>query len=172
MKAPDNNILEFILSKKVILVEGDAEFILLEAFYKRITNEKTEDSEIHIISVGGTSFKRYLDVAKLLNIKTAVICDNDGNFQLNCIDRFIDYNMGNIEIFYNTNNTISTFEISLFQTNEDICNELFSPGRKTLSVQEYMLKNKADAAFELLDKNADDLVVPTYIKRAIEWIKV
>ena len=32
MKAPDNNMLQFVLSKKVILVEGDAEFILLVIF--------------------------------------------------------------------------------------------------------------------------------------------
>ncbi len=37
MKAPDNNILEFILSKKVILVEGDAEFILSERFFEIVT---------------------------------------------------------------------------------------------------------------------------------------
>lgn len=33
IKAPDNNILEFVLSKKVILVEGDAEFLLMESFF-------------------------------------------------------------------------------------------------------------------------------------------
>jgi putative ATP-dependent endonuclease of OLD family len=171
MKAPDNNILEYILSKNVILVEGDAEFILLEALYKKVTNEKLEDSEIHIISVGGTSFKRYLDVAKLLNIKTAVIRDNDGDFQLNCVDRYSDYTENNIEVFYDSDNDISTFEISFFKNNEAICNELFLAGRKTLTVQEYMLKNKADVAFELLDKKADVLVVPDYIKNAIEWIR-
>lgn len=32
MKAPDNNVLEFALAKRVLLVEGDAEFILIEAF--------------------------------------------------------------------------------------------------------------------------------------------
>ena len=37
IKAPDNNILEFILSKKVILVEGDAEYILAEALFKNST---------------------------------------------------------------------------------------------------------------------------------------
>ena len=35
MKSPDNNILRFILSKKVILVEGDAEYILMEAMYRK-----------------------------------------------------------------------------------------------------------------------------------------
>ncbi len=83
MKAPDNNILEYILSKKVILVEGDAEFILLDAFYKNVAGENLEDSDIHTISVGGTSFKRYLDITKLLGIKTAVIRDNDTNHQAN-----------------------------------------------------------------------------------------
>lgn len=172
MKAPDNNILEYILSNKVILVEGNAEYILLESLYEKTTNEKLEDSDIHVISVGGTSFKRYLDIAKLLNIKTAVIRDNDKDFQLNCIDRYSDYIADNIEIFYDSDNTVSTFEVSFYQNNKEICDELFLAVRNTLSVQDYMLKNKADVAFELLDKKARDLVVPDYIKRAIEWIKV
>lgn len=171
MKAPDNNILEYILSKKVLLVEGDAEFILMEAFYEKVTGEKIEDSNIHIISVGGTSFKRYLDIAKLLEIKTAVIRDNDGDYQINCIDRYDDYIQDNISVFSSTNNDISTFEISVYETNTNICDELFKAGRKTLSVQDYMLKNKADVAFELLNKKSNELVVPDYIKNAIEWIK-
>jgi pantothenate kinase len=171
MKAPDNNILEYILSNKVLLVEGDAEFILMEAFYQKVTGEKIEDSNIHIISVGGTSFKRYLDIAKLLEIKTAVIRDNDGNYQANCIDRYDEYVQENISVFSSTNNDISTFEISVYETNKNICDGLFLEGRKTLSVQDYMLKNKADVAFELLDKKGEELDVPEYIENAIEWIK-
>jgi putative ATP-dependent endonuclease of the OLD family len=34
-----------------------------------------------------------------------------------------------------------------------------------------MLNNKADAAFELLDKKEAKLVAPTYIEEAITWIK-
>lgn len=171
MKAPDNNILEYILSKKVVLVEGDAEYILMESFFEKETGQKIEDFDVHIISVGGTSFKRYLDIAKLLDIKTAVVRDNDGNFQFNCVDRYEDYAGDNIQIFYPDDNDISTFEISIFQINEAICNELFIAGRKTLTVQEYMLKNKADVAFELLDKKTGEVEVPEYIKNAIEWIK-
>lgn len=171
MKAPDNNILEYILSKKVVLVEGDAEYILMESFFEKETGQKIEDFDVHIISVGGTSFKRYLDIAQLLGIKTAVVRDNDGDFQLNCVDRYEDYADDNIQIFYPDDNDISTFEISIFQINEAICNELFLAGRKTLTVQEYMLKNKADVAFELLDKKTGEVEVPEYIKNAIEWIK-
>lgn len=171
IKAPDNNILEYILSKKVILVEGDAEYILLESFFQKETGQNLEDSDIHIISVGGTSFKRYLDIAKLLKIQTAVIRDNDGNSQLNCIERYEDYIADNIKIFYPDDDAVSTFEISIYQSNTAICDELFSAGRKTLTVQEFMLKNKADVALELLDKKASVIEVPEYIKDAIRWIK-
>jgi len=34
-----------------------------------------------------------------------------------------------------------------------------------------MLKEKADVAFELLDKKAEELNTPEYIKEAILWIK-
>lgn len=171
MKAPDNNILEYVLSKKVILVEGDAEFILMEALYKKITNEELSQSNVHILSVDGTSFKRYLDIAKLLGIKTAIIRDNDSDYDENITKRYEDYDEYNIKVFADNDNTRSTFEICMFQDNTAICNELFLEGRRSLSVQDYMLKNKADVAFELLDKKATEINVPVYIKEAIQWIK-
>lgn len=171
MKAPDNNILEYVLSKKVILVEGDAEFILMEALYKKITNEELSQSDVHILSVDGTSFKRYLDIARLLGIKTAVIRDNDSDYLENITNRYEDYSLDNIKVFADNDNTRSTFEICMYQDNTNICDELFSSPRRRLSIQDYMLKNKADVAFELLDKKAGDINVPEYIKEAIEWIK-
>ncbi|WP_075590157.1 ATP-dependent nuclease [Labilibacter marinus] len=170
MKAPDNNILEFILSKKVILVEGDAEFILLERFFEIVTGKKPNELDSHIISVDGTSFKRYLEISKLLSIKTAVIRDNDSNYQRNCLDRYSNYKAPNIQVFSETDNLVSTFEISMFNTNTDICNDLFLPARKTRSVQQFMLDEKAECAFEILDKKSADIKVPAYIKEAIEWL--
>lgn len=170
IKAPDNNILEFVLSKKVILVEGDAEFILMEAIYQKTTTKMLNESDVHIISVDGTSFKRYLDIAKLLKIRTAVVRDNDGNYQSNCVDNYSDYQQPNIAIFADQDMNRSTFEICFYQDNTELCDELFNEGRKTLTVQEYMLKNKADAAFAILDKKASDIEPPQYIKDAILWI--
>lgn len=171
MKAPDNNILEFILSKKVVLVEGDAEFILMESFFNRQFSELPEDSGVHIISVGGTSFKRYLELARLLNIKTAVIRDNDRDFKVNCEDAYADYMYDNMRVFAERDNSKSTFEICLYEVNKEICDELFQEGRRTLSVQDYMLKNKTEAAFRLLQEKADELRVPGYIVDAMTWIR-
>nr|WP_320036667.1 AAA family ATPase [uncultured Bacteroides sp.] len=171
IKAPDNNILEFVLSQKVILVEGDAEFILMESFYKTVKTVELELAGIHIISVDGTSFKRYLEIAKALNIKTAIIRDNDGDYQSNCVDNYSDFAAFNfIKIFSESDPALSTFEIALYTVNKVICDELFAPRRRTLAPLDYMLKNKAEAAFQLLDKKAESIIVPQYITDAIEWI--
>ncbi|MGL3001671.1 ATP-dependent nuclease [Flavobacterium sp. RSSB_23] len=170
IKSPDNNILEFILSKKIILVEGDAEYILTEKFFEIITGKKPNLIGIHIISVGGTSFKRYMEVANLLSIKTAVIRDNDGNYENNCIENYKEYVSEYVQVFFEPNNEINTFEISLYQLNNKICDELFSPRLRTRSVQKYMLDEKTDCAYELLDLKGDELVIPNYIKEAIIWL--
>lgn len=169
IKAPDNNILEFVLSKKVILVEGDAEFMLIGALFEKISGSTTEESGVHIISVGGTSFKRYLEIAKLLNIRTAVIRDNDKNYQVNCVDNYSAYNADDyLSIFSDTNDDRSTFEIAMYEDNTVICDEIFKP--RTLSVQDFMLANKTRSAYDLLDKKENELVAPEYINQAITWI--
>jgi len=171
MKAPNNNILQFILSKRVILVEGDAEFILMEKMYHKVTNEELNQSDIHIIAVGGTSFKRYLELAQVLSIKTAVITDNDGNIDKNITQKYVNFTtQQNIKIFNDTDTSRNTFEICLYVDNKIVLDNLFSALVRKLSIREYMLKNKTDCAFLILEKDVD-ITVPKYISRAIQWIK-
>jgi putative ATP-dependent endonuclease of the OLD family len=170
MKAPDNNVLQFVMSPKVILVEGDAEFILMESFFKKITYAEPHHLNVHIISVGGKTFKRYLDLARNLDIKIAVITDNDKSYDKNINHNYSEYPSENWQIFADTNDGLYTFEVCLYNENSAICDELFGPGRTKLTVQEYMLQNKAECAFRLLEEKADELIVPSYIINAIEWI--
>lgn len=169
-KAPNHNILEFVLSDKVLLVEGDAEYILAESFFHSHLGRSLEEVGVHVISVGGTSFKRYLELAKLLNIKTAVIRDNDGNYQLNCVDRYESYVTDNIKIFADDDNDRFTFEVGLYRDNENICNSVFENPRRILSTLDYMLKNKTDSALALLEAHNNRIVVPNYMREAFEWI--
>ena len=171
VKAPDNNILEFILSEKVILVEGDAEYILMEALYKNVTGKELDDADFHVISVGGTSFKRYLDLGKLLDIKTAVIRDNDSDFQKYCVDNFKDYESDDVKVFFESDNKLDTFEVCMYEKNKTVCDDQFTTKYIKSSPQDYMLNNKTEAAFRLLEYKSAELNAPEYIKNAIEWIK-
>ena len=127
-----------MLSSKVILVEGDAEYILMDTLYKKQSGNSTlEKDGVHVISVGGTRFKRYLDLARLLGIKTAVVRDNDRDYDRNCLNAYADYVNEHICVFSDEDPANWTFEICLYKNNKAACDELFQSGRATLSVQDY-----------------------------------
>lgn len=166
MKAPPANIIEFALAKKAILVEGPSEYMLMEKFYRTCAGCSSESDDVHIIDVRGLSFKRYLDIAKLTGCKVAVITDNDKDHQKHCVDKYSDYAANpNIRVFYETDDEKQTFEIILYADNQALCDTLFvSPAL------DYMLNNKTEIAYKLLSQD-DQMVVPDYIKKGIEWIR-
>lgn len=172
MKAPDNNMLQFVLSKKVILVEGDAEYILMDAFCHKVLQQSLSELGIDVISVDGKCFPRYLEIAKVLNIRVAVITDNDGNYAENITAAYNDYinRYDNIGVWADREDRRRTFEISVYEDNKEDCDALFLAHRRTLTVQEYMLSNKAEVAYKLLSQKSDTIIPPQYIKQALEWI--
>lgn len=173
MKAPDNNMLQFVLAKKVILVEGDAEYILMDAFCKRTLGDTLSEQGIDVIAVDGKCFKRYLDIAKQIGVKVAVVTDNDGNYAENITasyNGYVNNEYANIMVSADGVDERYTFEVALYQDNTTDCNELFGANRRTLSVEEYMLSNKAEAAYKLLTHKGDTIVVPQYIREALIWV--
>ena len=165
MKTPPAGIIEFTLSNRTMLVEGPAEYMLFDNFYKKIHGHKMEEDNIQVMDVRGLSFKRFLEIAAITGAKVAVVTDNDNDYQKNCIDKYSDFaNIENINIFYESDNSKRTFEIVLEDRNKQLCEDLFGN-----TAVDYMLKNKTEAAYQLM--NAPDIVVPDYIERAIRWIK-
>jgi putative ATP-dependent endonuclease of OLD family len=171
IKAPNNNLLQFALSKKVILVEGDAENILVGTMFSNIINKSNLEVGVHIISVGGIRFKRYLEIANLLGIRTAVITDNDRNYKQNVEEKYSDYKGSKtIKIFSDNDDSRYTFEVALYLDNHELCDTLFLKSKNENKVQEYMLNNKTESAYTILTKAVHNLKTPSYIKEAIEWI--
>jgi putative ATP-dependent endonuclease of the OLD family len=174
LKAPNHKVLEFVLNNKVILVEGDAEYILISELYAKITGSSLNMDKVHVIEVGGKCFKRYLELASYIKtIKVAVLTDNDGDYKANCIDNYSTYSgVENIKIFSDTDIVKSTFEICIYRENVELCDELFTTPKRKLSIQDYMLSNKTEAAFELVNSSKVlDMTIPKYIQEAVNWIK-
>ena len=173
MKAPDNNMLQFVLAPKVLLVEGDAEFILMDAFCKKVLGHTLFEQGIDVIAVDGKCFKRYLEIAKRLGNKVAVITDNDKNYVENITATYSGYmnnEFANIKVFADNDNERYTFEVAIYRENTADCDNLFGADRRTLTVAEYMLSNKAEAAYKLLTQKEETLIVPQYIREALTWV--
>ena len=62
-------------------------------------------------------------------------------------------------------NSKRTFEVVLYDCNQILCNSLFGS-----NAVEFMLANKTDAAFALLSQN-EEIAIPSYIQKGIEWIR-
>jgi predicted ATPase len=171
MKAPNSLVLEFALARKCLLVEGNAEYMLMESMYETVAGQELFGSEVSVISIGGLSFPRFLEIAQLLGIKTAVVTDNDKDQQRKCVDRYTEFaKFENIRIFYDPDDGRWTFEVCVYRDNVEKCDELFGEKRKTLTVEEYMLKNKAEVAYQLASNVGKELVPPEYVKDAIRWL--
>ena len=103
----------------------------------------------------------------------AVITDNDKDYDENIKNNYFEYTQNqfpNIRIFADSDNARYTFEVCLYSDNKPACDSQFQTPRRKLDTLEYMIKNKAEAAYILLKNRADMLVVPQYIQYAIRWI--
>ncbi|MBC8271568.1 MAG: AAA family ATPase [Gammaproteobacteria bacterium] len=166
-KAPNHNILELILSEKVILVEGHAEYLLCQHLFYQEYGEDMHAKGVHLISVNGLSFKRYLEVGKLLGRKVAVITDNDESKD-SLISKYSEFSdVSSVEVFYDDDETRYTFEVCVYKDNQSICDEVFTS--KKDGALDWMLKNKSEAAFQLY-KSGQGLTSPKYIKESFAWI--
>lgn len=76
-KLPGYDTLRMILAERCILVEGDADELIVQKAYLQEYEKLPIEDGIDVISVHA-SFLRYLEIASKLGIKLAVVTDNDG----------------------------------------------------------------------------------------------
>ncbi|NHM15286.1 AAA family ATPase [Eggerthellaceae bacterium zg-887] len=178
VKADNNSFLQLLLSKKVFLVEGATEFILLPKFYEQQTGRSIESEGVAIVSCGGISYKRYLEIAEKTSKKVAVITDNDGS-----LEKVAEVSAYNKEhelqhIFMDYDVDRWTWEVCLYKDNEQALKDLIEtkPGAKYLfHEKDYgpilgkMLNNKADSAYQILLAEVE-FAVPSYVEDAIAWL--
>lgn len=179
VKAVDNAFLQLLLSKKVILVEGATECLLLPRFYKQLTGKTIEEDEVTVISCNGISYRKYLEIASKTNKRIAVITDNDG--KQDRIDDSKVFNETQVlqHVFMGSTTDEWTWEACLYNLNKLILDEMIEVQAKANYLfhdKDYgqvlgkMLNNKVESAYIML-LSGKDFVIPQYVKDAIEWLR-
>lgn len=171
-KLPGFNTLRVLLSKKTILVEGPSDELIVQKAYRVKFGCLPIENGIDVISVG-LSAPRFLELAKKLNIKVAVVTDNDGNYEENIEKRYEKHikNDNYFKVFSNKNNDQNTLEPSFVACNienkDDLKNVIEYKGNKDLA--EYMQSNKTEWALKIFD-SGESFNFPDYINECIDWI--
>ena len=170
-KLPGYNTLRLLLAKRVVLVEGPSDELIIQKAYRCRHGKLPIEDGIDVISVG-LSAPRFLELSKTLNIKVAVVTDNDGDRDSNIVKRYENYDQfKNIKVFSNEDNKQNTLEPSFVACNtayeQQIKDLLGYNGNKSLS--EYLQTCKTEWALKVFDSDFD-FNFPKYIDDCIEWI--
>jgi putative ATP-dependent endonuclease of OLD family len=172
--------LRMLLCKKAILVEGDSdELIVQKAFMVNNNGSLPIEKGIDVISVG-TSFLRFLEIAKRIQKPVVVVTDNDGN--LDAINKkykaYVDANSnGLIKICFD--GTVDTGLLSDFNYNTlepkltkangtNKLNTIFGTSyQNDDDLHKYMKNNKTECALRIFE-TSEQVKFPQYILEAIE----
>lgn len=176
-KLPGYDTLRLVLAKSAILVEGPSDELIVQRAFKDNYGALPIEQGVDVISVRGLSFKRFLDIAKKLDKKVAVVTDNDGKYESRIKNKYKDYeNITCIKICASENNDLKTLEPQFVDANKDKLEELRNviglsedEYPTQISISDYMGDNKTDWALQVF-KATKRFGYPTYIMEAIDWV--
>lgn len=186
----------FFYSRKVILVEGISEKLLLPIFFEKIIKHSTEKSSCCVISVNGLAFSYFLEIIKNGYFqKCLVLTDRDSDTKAkDRADNLAAKYSGVSEIHVGIT-TESTFEKDLISVNtsgkgRDILLQVIQEvrpnsgksyftniGSNPIIVDEYFAlieQYKSEFAYSLmlnLIESNDEFVIPTYISDGIKFLE-
>lgn len=178
--------LRLILCKRAILVEGDSDELVVQKAYMDTHDGKLPiQDQVDVISVG-TSFLRFLELADKLQIKVAVVTDNDGDISAVeekysdflgekaksyiriCYDKTVDggpLTIGGAPYNYNT---LEPKMLKVNGNNVALFNAIFGTEYSSLDdLRKYMKHHKTDCALAIF-KSDTHIAFPDYIMEAIK----
>tara|TARA_R110001583_G_scaffold195464_2_gene373963 strand:+ start:11534 stop:13102 length:1569 start_codon:yes stop_codon:yes gene_type:complete len=168
-KLPGFETLRMLLADKTILVEGPSDELIVEAAYIKLNGCLPIEDGVEVISVNSLAFKRFLDIAKVLNIRVRFMTDNDGKAQTKRQNYKSYTDRPNVELCMSDNDDLKTLEPQIADVNETkTLNKIF--GKSFTSQTEllnYMNENKADCALKLAETSVE-FNFPEYVQDAIK----
>lgn len=168
LKLPGHDTLRMILAQRAILVEGPSDELIVQAAFKKKRGKMPLEVGVDVIAVRALAFKRFLEIANMLNLQADVITDNDGD--TDALKKKYDgyFDKPRIKIRYDDDINHRTLEPQLLKWNgratiNGILGKDFQADADLLA---YMEANKTEVALRFFETNKD-WVVPGYIEAAI-----
>lgn len=169
MKLPGYDTLRLILSKKSILVEGPSdELIIQKAYFQEYGKLPIEDG-VDVISVRSLAFKRFLEIADLLNLEVYVVTDNDGDID-KLKEKYKEFeNSKNIFISFDNDINCPTLESQVVNINSlEVLNTILGSNfNDKKQILNYMKDNKTEWALKVFSAK-QNICIPGYIQNAIK----
>jgi predicted ATPase len=148
-RLPGYDTLRVALSKKVVLVEGPSDELVLKKIYRiKHHGRLPEQDGIDIIVVRGVGFKTFIEIGKDIGTAVNVLRDNDGDYQTNVVEARKEYiKHPNIKLISSECDEDFSLEPAMISANAGSEKELVSFAEIVLSTQTCnLLKKQASLA--------------------------
>ncbi|MDR2601919.1 MAG: AAA family ATPase [Spirochaetaceae bacterium] len=167
--------LRLLLCKKAVLVEGDSDELIFQKAYLVKNGKLPIQDGIDVISVG-LSFERFLEIAKYITMKVAVVTDNDGNVEDKVIKKYKEYEKcQNIKVFFDSDNKLNTLEPQFINANskslKTLCGVIgieYDKYNDFYKINAYMQNHKTTWALKVFETK-EEIAFPEYIMDAVDW---
>jgi energy-coupling factor transporter ATP-binding protein EcfA2 len=159
--------LRLVLADRAVLVEGPSDVMIFERAYRDATGGTPSADGIDVISMGGLTFKRALELCAAIERGATVLQDNDGrpatDIRAGMKDLLKD---GHRELFAGEPSGGETLEPQLLAANgEDVLREILKL-EEGADVERWMSRNKTEAALRIHDWEGK-VTMPAYITEAV-----
>ena len=167
-KLSGHDTLRFILAKRVILVEGPSDDLVVQRAYLEQYGMLPIEDYTEVITVNSLAFKRFLHIAQLLDVDVRVVTDNDGEPD-KVREKYKEFGVNaNISIHFDEDPKYRTLEPQLFKANglgglNKVLGKAFADDDSLLK---FMKANKTDCALKVFETK-DAIKFPKYILDAI-----
>ena len=168
MRLPGHDTLRMVLSARSILVEGPSDELIVQKAYSQTHGKMPLEDGVEVIAVNSLAFKRFLDIAKLLEVDARVVTDNDSDADA-VTEKYTDYmGLPTIKICFDPDEAYPTLEPQLLKANgraklNAVLGKNFADD---VALLDYMTKHKAPVALAIFE-SGKEIAIPDYIKNAI-----
>lgn len=168
-KLPGYDTLRVVLATKVVLVEGASEEILFCRLYRDKYGCEPIENGIDVICIRGLSFKRFLELAKVVNRTCAFLRDLDDYSEAGLDSHYAGHVTDSIRLFRGKAQNGKTLEPQISAINSDATLRSVLGLSAAVDPKEWMLKNKTEAALRIAE-SSHHIIAPDYFAAAIEFI--
>lgn len=170
-KLPGYDTLRLVLAERLILVEGPSDAIFLERAIRRELAKSPLDLGIDIVSMGGLTFKRALEVCACLDRDAVALQDNDGRTEEEIVEEVAHLlDPPRRTMIVSNPDQGPTLEPQIAAVNDDALLRRALGITDRAKVDTWMRNNKAEAALRLLDFD-EHIQLPSYIESTVEHLR-
>lgn len=162
--------LRLVLAGRLALVEGPSDALVLERAIHDRTDKSPLDLGIDIVSMGGLTFRRALELCAALHRQVVGLQDNDGRKESDIvgeIDHLLD--LPHRVLLVSDPAEGPTLEPQIVAVNEDAVLRQVLKRSAQADLATWMGNNKAEAALHILD-SPTSIVYPGYIEKAVDLL--